>query len=60
MLYKLTGSAPIMEPEGVRRIFSHSEPNNNFQYTGYIGNDDSKSFSVMKACKPYDNKEIQY
>ena len=36
-----TGSAPAMEPEGVKRIFSRSETKNNLQYTGCIGDGDS-------------------
>ncbi len=36
-----TCSAPAMEPEGVKRIFSRSETNNNLQYTGCIRDGDS-------------------
>eukprot|EP00795_Rhopilema_esculentum_P005687 gene5687-10932_t len=43
-----------MEPEGVSRIFARSVVTRNLQYTGYIGDGDSKSYSSIKASKPYD------
>ena len=52
------GSAPAMEPEGVSRIFTRSVESRKLQYTGYIGDGDSKSFSSIKASKPYGNKDI--
>ena len=53
-----SGSAPAMEPEGVKRIFARSEDSRKLQYTGYIGDGDSKSFSSIKASNPYANKDI--
>ena len=53
-----TGSAPAMEPEGVKRIYNRSEDSKKLQYTGYIGDGDSKSFSSIKASKPYANKDF--
>ena len=53
------GSAPAMEPEGVKRIFGRSESSRKLQYTGYIGDGDSKSFSSIRAMKPYGRKEIK-
>ena len=47
-----------MEPEGVKRIYSRSEDSRNLQYTGYIGDEDSKSFSSIKASNPYANKDV--
>eukprot|EP00795_Rhopilema_esculentum_P006810 gene6810-12400_t len=39
------GSAPAMEPEGVKRIFLRSEELHQLQYTGYIGDGDSKAYN---------------
>ncbi len=50
------GSAPAMEPEGVRRIFERSEADRNLQYTGYIRDGDSKSFSAIQRADPYNGK----
>ena len=47
-----------MEPEGVKRIFTRTEDSRRLQYNGYIGDGDSKSFSSIKANKPYANKDI--
>jgi len=52
------GSAPAMEPEGVKRIYTLSQDSKRLQYTGYIGDGDLKSFSSIKASKPYADKEI--
>eukprot|EP00795_Rhopilema_esculentum_P005715 gene5715-10967_t len=46
-------SAPALEPEGVSRIFVCSVETRKLQYTGYIGDGDSESFSSIKASKPY-------
>ena len=54
-----TGSAPAMEQEGVKRIFSRSESSRSLQYTGYIGDGDSKSYSSVVAMKPYGEKAIK-
>ena len=35
-----TGSAPAIEPEGVKMSFCRSETNKNLRYTGYIGDGD--------------------
>ena len=53
-----SGSAPAMEPEGVKRIFAPSEESRKLHYTGYIGDGDSKSFSSSKASNPYAHKDI--
>ncbi len=55
---KFCGICPAMEPEGVKRIFSRSEDSKSLQYTGFIGDGDSKSFATIKAEKPYANKDI--
>ena len=52
------GSASAMEPEGVKRIYNRSEDSRKLQYTGYIGDGDSKSFSSIKASRPYAGKDI--
>ena len=53
-----SGSAPAMEPEGVRRIFQTSESERNLQYTGYIGGD-SKSFTSVVNAQPYGDKTVK-
>ena len=52
------GSAPAMEPEGVRRIFLRSSESRHLQYTGYIGDGDSKAFSQVNSLRPYGDKSI--
>eukprot|EP00795_Rhopilema_esculentum_P017083 gene17083-8600_t len=47
------GSAPAMEPEGVKRIFLRSEELHQLQYTGYIGDGDSKAYNNVSSLKPY-------
>ncbi len=46
------GSAPAMEPEGVRRIFERPKADRNLHETGYIGEGDSKSFSAINRADP--------
>ena len=53
------GSAPAMEPEGIRRMFLRSEEKNHLQYTGYIGDGGSKSFSSISNLEPYQGKTIK-
>jgi len=53
------GSAPAMEPEGVKRIFLRSESDRCLQYTGYIVNGDSKSYSHIFKVDPYNGKSIK-
>jgi len=53
------GSAPAMEPEGVKRIFLRSESDRCLQYTGYIGDGDSKSYSHILKVDPYNGKSIR-
>ena len=53
------GSAPAMEPEGVKRIFERSESDRSLQYTGYIGDGDSKSYSYILKVNPYNGKSIK-
>ena len=42
----------------MKRIYILSEDSKRLQYTGYIGDGDSKSFSSIKASKPYADKDI--
>ncbi|GFR61724.1 hypothetical protein ElyMa_003564100 [Elysia marginata] len=53
-------AAGLMEPEGLKRIFSRSESQYSLQYTGYLGDGDSKSFSIVSKLNPpiYSGKEI--
>ena len=53
------GSAPAMEPEGVKRIFLRSEELHQLQYTGYIGDGDSKAYNNVSSLKPYGEKTIK-
>ena len=48
-----------MEPEGVKRIFQRSKSERNLQYTGYIGDGDSKSFTSVVNAQPYGDKTIK-
>ena len=48
-----------MEPEGVKRIFEWSENDRSLQYTGYIGDGDSKSYSYILKVDPYNGKSIK-
>ena len=52
------GSAPAMEQEGVGRIFLRSAESRHLQYTGYIGDGDSKAFSQVNSLRPYGGKSI--
>ena len=54
-----TGSAPAMEPEGVKRIYQRSESQNHLQYTGFIGDGDSKSYPSIAKLNPYNGKDIK-
>ena len=42
------GSAPAMESEGAKTIFSRSITTNNLRYTQFYGDGDSKSFSSVE------------
>ena len=53
------GPAPAMEPEGVKRIFERSESERSLQYTGHIGDGDSKSYSYILKVNPYNGKLIK-
>lgn len=48
-----TGSAPAMEPEGVKQMFNRSISKHNIRYTKYIGDGDTKSFKIVSDSKPY-------
>ena len=54
------GSAGSMEPTGMDRIFRRSEAKYKLQYTGYLGDGDSKIFTNLKnADTPiYQDKEL--
>jgi hypothetical protein len=52
------GSAGSMEPVGILRIFSRSEEQYNLQYTGYLGDGDSKSYSNVRDADIYAGKDI--
>ena len=55
------GSAGAMEPAGVKEIYTRSEAKHHLQYTGYLGDGDSKSYSKIAAADPpiYAGKEIK-
>jgi len=57
--HKLCWVCPAMEPEGVKRIFLRSESDRCLQYTGYIVNGDSKSYSHIFKVDPYNGKSIK-
>ena len=44
------GSAPSMEPTGIKRIFERSEESCKLQYTEYFGDGDSKAYNEVKNC----------
>ena len=48
-----------MEPEDVKRIFKRSERDRSLQYTGYIGDGDSKSYSYILKVDPYNGKSTK-
>ena len=54
------GSAGAMEPAGVKAVYERSEMSHALQYTGYLGDGDSKSFSKIAAADPpvYPGKSI--
>ena len=42
------GSAPLMETEGVKRIFERSEEKHKLRYTEYYGDGDRKGFNEVE------------
>ena len=46
--FNYKGSAPGMEPEGAKRIFSRSIENQNLRYSEFLGDGDSKSYVNVK------------
>ncbi len=48
-----------MEPEGIRRMFLMSEEINHLQYTRYIRDWGSKSFSSIVSLEPYQGKTFK-
>ena len=55
-----TGSAGSMEPAGMEKIFRRSEKKRRLRYTGYLGDGDSKSFTMVASANPpiYAGKKI--
>jgi len=55
-----SGSAGSMEPHGVELIYRCSERKYKLQYTGFLGDGDSKSYPRVANADPpiYENKEI--
>ena len=47
------GSAPAMEPAGVKQIFNKSVEERGLRYVNYIGDGDTKSFKMVADSKPY-------
>ena len=43
-----TGTAPVMEVEGAKRMFERSITNRNIRYTSYCGEGDSKAYQTVK------------
>jgi len=56
-----TGSAGLMEPIGMERIFRRSIKNRKLRYTGYLGDGDSKSYAHVSSALPpiYPQKKIE-
>ena len=50
------GSAPSMEPEGVKRIFERSMLKHNVRYMGFYGDGDSKAFANIENI--YGNEKV--
>lgn len=46
------GSAGSMEPAGMEQIFRRSAATRKLQYTGYLGDGDSKSFALVSGAQP--------
>lgn len=55
--FNYSGSAPGMEPEGAKRIFSRSIEHHNMRYTEFLGDGDSKSYSSVKDV--YDTIKVK-
>lgn len=51
------GSAPSMEVEGIKRIFTRSEQTRKLQYTEYFGDGDSKAYQEVQDC--YENLHVE-
>ena len=51
------GSAPSMEPEGVKRIFGRSITKSKLRYTDFYGDGDSKSHPAVENI--YKNKTVR-
>lgn len=50
------GSDPVMETEGVKRIFERSKEKNKLRYTEYYGDSDSNGFTQVD--KTYKDKGV--
>ena len=48
-----SGSAGLMEPIGVQRIYARSMVSRKLRYTIYIGDGDTKSYSSVVKEQPY-------
>ena len=53
-----SGSSPVMEVEGVKRIWLCSVEKLKLMYTSFISDGDSKGFGKLKVLKPYGDKAI--
>ena len=53
-----TGSAGLMEVEGVKEMFSRSIEKYNLMYEHYIGDGDTKTFKQLVGSKPYGDDVI--
>ena len=42
-----------MEIEGVKRLFRRSEEDHGLRYTTYVGDGDSRSFTIITKLQPY-------
>ena len=47
-----TGAAGAMQPVGMQRIFQRSIKTRKLQYTGYLGDGDSKLYNVVASANP--------
>ena len=52
-----SGSAPSMETESVKRIFTRSEETRKLQYTEYFGDGDCKAYNEVENA--YDNVHVE-
>ena len=55
-----SGTAGSMESQGMLDIFQRSQAKHGLNYTGYLGDGDSKSFAIVSAASLYDEPIVKY